>query len=175
MATISNTTTKQNLQLGSILKPGIGYGILAGIVFAMGEMFINLFMGKDFFGPLRLIGSMVLGTQALMPSYSLLVAGFTGLMVHMMMSAIFGLVFFALLELLKQRAASTISLLVFGSLYGLLLWVVNFLVVAPRLFPQFAMVSQLWNGFFSHTFLFGSMIGLFAMISRPQGKEGYRK
>jgi uncharacterized membrane protein YagU involved in acid resistance len=171
MDTISNTNIRSDIKVGSVVKQGIGYGILAGIVFAMGEMFINLFMGKDFFGPLRLIGSMVLGTQALMPTYSLLAAGFAGLMAHMMMSAIFGLFFFALLTLFKQRSASTLGLLIYGSIYGLLLWVVNFLIIAPILFPQFGMVSQLWNGFFAHTFLFGSMIGLFAVIAKPKHDE----
>jgi hypothetical protein len=171
MDTVNHANVKHEIRIGSILRRGIGYGVLAGIIFAMGEMFINLFRGDDFFGPLRLIGSMVLGTQALMPTYSLLVAGFVGLMVHMMMSAIFGVVFFALLAVFKQRGASSQSLLVYGSVYGLLLWVVNFLIVAPVLFPQFEMVSQLWHGFFAHTFLFGSVIGLFAALSKPEDKD----
>jgi uncharacterized membrane protein YagU involved in acid resistance len=171
MDTISSTNLKQEIKIGKIVRQGIGYGIVSGIIFAMGEMFINLFMGKDFFGPLRLIGSMVLGAQALMPSYSLLAAGIVGLMVHMMMSAIFGLIFFALLTVFKRRSASTPSLLVYGSIFGLLLWVVNFLILAPLFFPQFGMVSQLWNGFFAHTFLYGTMIGLFAALSKPKDTD----
>lgn len=170
MDTISRTNIKHQINTSSIIRQGVRYGILAGIIFAMGEMFINLFMGKDFFGPLRLIGSMVLGTQALTPTYSLVVAGLVGLMVHMMMSMIFGLIFFALLTVFKQRSASSLGLLVYGSIFGLLLWVINFLIIAPIFFPQFGMVSQLWNGFFAHTFLFGSMIGLFAAITRPKEK-----
>ncbi len=168
MDKVNHTAIKHEIRIGSILLQGVGYGVLAWIVFAMGEMFINLFMGKDFFGPLRLIGSMALGTQALVPSYSLLIAGIVGLMVHMMMSAIFGLIFFTLLEVFRQRGKSSLSLLVYGSIFGLLLWVVNFLVIAPVLFPQFGMVSQLWHGFLAHTFLYGSMIGLFAALSKTK-------
>lgn len=172
MDTISRINIKHQNNTGWIIRQGVSYGILAGIIFAMGEMFINLFMGKDFFGPLRLIGSMVLGTQALMPTYSLLVAGLVGVIVHMMMSMIFGLIFFALLTVFKQRSASSLGLLVYGSIFGLLLWVINFLIIAPILFPQFGMVSQLWNGFFAHTFLFGSMIGLFAAATKPKEYTG---
>ncbi len=168
MDTVSNTTTQYKVGIGSIVKRGIVGGIAAGIIFAMGEMFVNLAMGKDFFGPLRLIGSMVLGTPALMPSYSLVVAGLVGLMVHMMMSVVFGLVFYGLLAIFRQTRASSPGLLVYGSVYGLALWVINFLIIAPAVFPQFAMVNQLWNGFFAHTFLFGMMIGVYAVIIRPK-------
>lgn len=171
MDTISNTNIKSEVRVGTLIKHGIGYGILAGTIFAMGEMFINLFMGKEFFGPLRLIGSMVLGTQALMPTYSLLIAGIVGLIVHMMMSAIFGLIFFVLLTIFKQRSASILGLMISGSIYGLVLWVVNFLIIAPMLFPQFGMASQFWNGFIAHTFLFGGIIGLFAAVAKPKYDE----
>jgi len=147
---------------------GVVGGIIAGIIFAMAEMILNVLMGKPFFGPLKLISSIVLGQQALAPTYPLVSAAIIGLIVHMIMSMIFGLIFIYLLAAVKQIQASTGRLLVYGSLFGLALWVVNFLILAPMLFPQFTMVNQFWNGFFAHTFFFGTMIGGYMSIVKPQ-------
>ena len=147
---------------------GVAGGIISGIIFAMAEMILNVLLGKPFFGPLRLIGSIVLGQQALAPTYPLVSAAIVGLIVHMIMSMIFGLIFIYLLAAVKQAQALTGRLLVYGSLFGLALWVVNFLILAPVLFPQFTMVNQFWNGFFAHTFFFGMMIGGDVSIVKPQ-------
>jgi hypothetical protein len=55
--------------IGRWVKHGIIGGILAGIVFAMFEMVMAVVqMGPDaFFMPLRMIGGMALGAQALDP------------------------------------------------------------------------------------------------------------
>jgi uncharacterized membrane protein YagU involved in acid resistance len=147
---------------------GIAGGIISGIIFAMAEMILNVLMGKPFFGPLRLIGSILLGQQALAPIYPLASAALVGLMVHMIMSMIFGLIFIYLLSAVRQLQVSTGRLLVYGSLFGLALWVVNFQILAPALFPQFTLVNQFWNGFFAHTFFFGTMIGGYMAIAIPK-------
>ncbi len=134
----------------------------------MAEMILNVLMGKPFFGPLRLIGSIILGQQALAPTYPLASAAIVGLIVHMVMSMMFGLIFIYLLAALRQAQASTGRLLVYGSLFGLALWVVDFLILAPILFPQFTMVNQFWNGFIAHTFFFGTMIGGYVSILKPK-------
>jgi uncharacterized membrane protein YagU involved in acid resistance len=146
---------------------GIGSGLVAGIIFAMAEMMMNLFIGKPFFGPLKLIGSMVLGVQALQPSYPFATALIVGLVVHMMMSMIFGLVFIYLLAAFRQVRANIGLKLAYGLVYGAALWVINFLILAPLFFPQFTSVDQFWNGFFAHTFFFGMMIGIIIALVKP--------
>jgi uncharacterized membrane protein YagU involved in acid resistance len=139
-------------------------------MFAMAEMFLNLFLGKPFLGPLRLISSMVLGKQALTPDYSLGLSLSVGLMTHMIMSMIFGLIFVLLLVAVSQISASTGRLLALGSIYGVALWVVNFLILAPIFFPQFGTVNPFWNGFFAHTFFFGTVIGAYLAIFESRGE-----
>jgi uncharacterized membrane protein YagU involved in acid resistance len=168
MEVIMNQGTIEQQPKVNLLWQGVAGGIVAGIIFAMAEMILNVLMGKPFFGPLRLIGSIVLGQQALAPTYPLVSAAIVGLIVHMIMSMMFGLIFIYALAALRQVQASSSRLLVYGSLFGLALWVVNFLILAPVLFPQFTMVNQFWNGFFAHTFFFGAMIGGYVSIVKPK-------
>ncbi|MEJ2598644.1 MAG: hypothetical protein P8Z00_09945 [Anaerolineales bacterium] len=152
----------------SLIWRGVAGGIISGIIFAMAEMILNVLMGKPFLGPLKLISSVVLGKQAVAPTYPLASALVVGLITHMIMSMIFGLIFIYLLTAVRQLQASTGRLLVYGSLFGLALWVVNFQILAPVLFPQFTTVNQFWNGFFAHTFFFGTMIGGYMSIVAPK-------
>jgi uncharacterized membrane protein YagU involved in acid resistance len=151
-----------------MFRHGIAAGIISGITFAMAEMILNVLMGKPFFGLLRLIGSILLGRQALAPTFPLAPAAVVGLIVHMILSMMFGLIFIYLLAAVGQIKASTGRLLVYGMPFGLTLWVVNFLILAPVLFPQFTMVNQFWNGFFAHTFFFGAMMGGYVAIVKPE-------
>jgi hypothetical protein len=154
-----------------VIRHGIVGGIIAGIVFAIGEMVISLAMRVGLFSSFRLIGSMILGTQALEPSYPLLTAAGVGFLVHVILSMIFGVIFFFLLALFRQLNASTLELLVYGLIYGMVLWINNFLLIAPAAFPQLTAISPLWNVFFVHTFLYGMVIGAYAAILHPRQNE----
>lgn len=163
-----NPRTIEQKPTGNLFWQGVAGGVISGIIFAMAEMILNVFLGKPFFGPLKLISSIVLGRPALAPTYPLLSAAAVGLIVHMIMSMIFGLIFIYLLAAAKQLRASTGWLLIYGSLFGIALWVVNFQILAPAIFPQFTTVNQFWNGFFAHTFFFGTMIGGYVSIVKPK-------
>lgn len=158
---------------GPLLLHAVTGGIIAGIVFAMAEMFINLIFGRPFFGPLRLISSIALGAEALDPAYSLVTAAVVGLIIHMILSAIYGVIFVYLLFYAGHLSTSTGLLLVFGSLFGLALWVINFLVIAPIAFPQFTQVDQFWNGFLAHTFFYGTVLGAYVAMVRPGRVEAF--
>jgi uncharacterized membrane protein YagU involved in acid resistance len=147
-----------------LFQHGIVGGIIAGIVFVLAEMLINVALGKPFLGPLRLISSILLGTQATAPTYSLFGAVVVGLIVHLILAAIFGVIFVYLLAWTGQFSATTEWLLLYGSVYGLALWVVNFHIIAPLLFPQFGQVNEFWNGFFIRTFFYGTVIGAYIAI-----------
>lgn len=164
-----NTTEKRTLTptlvtpwaTSELVTHGIIGGIVAGIIFALAEMIISVATGGPFFGPLRLISSIALGVEAVDPSYPFLTAGLVGLIVHVLLSALYGVIFVSLLAANKQLQASTGLLLLYGSVFGLLLWVVNFLVIAPAAFPQFTEVNQFLNGFLAHTFFYGTVLGAY--------------
>lgn len=158
------TERRSNEQL--LLHGAVG-GILAGVVFILAEMLISAAMGGPFFGPLRMIGSIVLGPQALAGTFPLATAALVGLVVHLVLSAIYGVIFVYLLAYIRQLDASTGLLLLYGALLGFALWVINFLIVAPVAFPQFTMVDQFWMGFVPHTIFFGAVLGGYVAAVRP--------
>jgi hypothetical protein len=151
---------------------GVIGGVLAGIAFAVLEMVIVAWMHGPaaFSTPLRMIGATVLGAGALDPSYSVLVAAGVGAVVHLMFSALFGVGFGVIAYLLPVLRESPGPLLLTASAYGLLLWGVNFYVIAPwagwRWFPD---QSVRGVQFLAHTFAFGTMLGLYLdwVVGRP--------
>jgi hypothetical protein len=151
---IHTPVTSQDIRWGS--RQGVFGGIVAGLVFAAFEMLASAFMmgAGAFFMPLRMIGAIALGQQALDPGYSLLMAGFAGLVVHVILAVIYGAIFGALATMLRGSAA----FVGFGSLFGLALWLINFYVIAPAAFPWFLEASPLVQ-FIAHTFFFGSVLG----------------
>jgi hypothetical protein len=138
------------------LARGAVLGIAAGLVFAAFEMVASaVMMGTQaFFMPLRMIGAMVLGPQALDPSYSLLTACLAGVMVHVVLSVIYGMAFAVIAGGLKARSWD-IGL---GAAFGFALGVFNFYVVAPQAFPWFLESSPVVQ-FIGHTFFFGTVLG----------------
>lgn len=69
--------------------------------------------------------------------------------------------------LISRRVTTATLLLLYGSLFGLALWIVNFLIIAPIVCPQFTMVDQFWMGFVAHTFFFGTVLGGYIVAVRP--------
>jgi hypothetical protein len=150
--------------IGRWVKHGIVGGIIAGVVFAMFEMVMALVqMGAEmFFMPLRMIGGIALGPQAMDPGTSLLTAGGAGLVVHILLSAMYGAGVAAVAWAVPTLRSSTATLVIWASLAGLALWIVNFYLIAPiagwRWFPdETDPVVQ----FVAHTFVYGSLLGLY--------------
>ena len=114
-------------------KHGLIGGAVAGIVFAIFEMVMAALLdGADaFFMPLRMIGGIALGQQALDPETSLLVAGATGLLVHMVLSMAYGVGVAGVARYVPALSASATALVLWASVTGLGLWLVNFYVIAP--------------------------------------------
>ncbi len=146
-------------------KHGAIGGLLAGLLFALFEMIMATVQmgGEAFFMPLRMIGGIALGSQALEPSStSLLEAGGAGIAVHMLLSVIFGASVAAVAALVAPIRSSTVALVAWTSLAGLTLWLVNFYVIAPiggwRWFPD---GTDPAIQFIAHTFVFGSLLGLY--------------
>ncbi len=150
-----------------LLLHGIVGGMIAGIVFLLFEMFVSVALGGPFLMPLIMIGSIVLGTQALSPAFPLATAALAGIFLHLTLSAIFGVTFVYLLAFGRQLGASGPMLLLYGSLFGLALWIVNFQILGRFLWPQFLMADQLWMGFIAHTFFYGTVIGGYIAAVRP--------
>jgi hypothetical protein len=155
--------TQRDMRWG--LGQGAIAGIVAGIVFAAYEMLASaLMMGGDaFFMPLRMIGAIILGPEALDPGYSLIGAGLAGLLVHVILAVIYGVIFGELATMLRGRVAFVAA----GSLFGFVLWLINFYLIAPAAFPWFLESSPLVQ-FIGHTFFFGSVLGYYLWKSHQR-------
>jgi hypothetical protein len=161
-------STQSEMKWG--FQQGAVAGVVAGIVFAAFEMLASAFTAGAvaFFMPLRMIGAIALGPEALDPGYSLLTAGFAGVVVHIVLAVIYGLIFGAFATMLRGPGA----FIGLGSLFGFALWLINFYVIAPSAFPRFLEASPVVQ-FLAHTFFFGSVLGLWLWKSHERsGLEG---
>lgn len=148
--------------LGRALKHGAIGGVIAGLIFPMFEMVMAAIQGQSPLAPLRMIGGIALGDQALDPGFSILAAGAAGVAVHVMLSIVYGVVFGAAAALVPALVRSTIIAALAGAVWGTLLWLVNFYVVAPVFgwtwFPE--MTDPLVQ-FVAHAGFFGVPLGLY--------------
>jgi uncharacterized membrane protein YagU involved in acid resistance len=131
-----------------LLRGAVG-GVAAGLVFAAVTMWFADSTGGKAEMPLRMISTIVKGDQAM-------AAGTTstalGAVVHLALSALFGMVF--ALAVPRFRTNGTVALA--GTAYGLLLYVLNFLVLAPLVFTTFRMANQPFE-VFAHL-VFGTLL-----------------
>lgn len=145
---------------------GAALGIVAGAVFALFEMIAAAAMGDGFWMPLRMIGAIVLGKEALEPSYSLAGAVVVGLLVHMVLSALYGGVLGAVAAsapVLRIRPALVIA----STLYGIGLWLFNFYVVTTFAFEWFKDADPTIQ-FVAHAFFYGTLLGVLLAAFQPR-------
>ncbi|MEI9427294.1 hypothetical protein [Mesorhizobium sp. Cs1299R1N3] len=160
---IHTPLTPRDMRWG--LRQGAVAGIVAGIVFAAFEMIVSAgMMGAGaFFMPLRMIGAIALGSGALDPSYSLMTAGVSGVVVHVVLAIIYGIIFGEIAAALRGPVAFIGA----GSIFGFALWLINFYLIAPAFFPWFLESSPLVQ-FIAHTFFFGSVLGYYLWKSHER-------
>jgi hypothetical protein len=158
------TGARERSEMTNWLVHGVIGGIVAGIIFALFEMIMAAVQmgGEAFFMPLRMMGGILLGQQALAPETSLIVAGAAGVVVHMTLSAAYGAGVALIATIVPQLRSGTLPLVAWASAAGFALWIVNFYVIAPiagwNWFPDGTdPVVQ----FVAHTFFFGTVLGIY--------------
>ncbi len=147
---------------GTFVRAGIVVGIVAGTAFILTEMFFAHMLGNSLLTPLRLISTIVLGTQAMLRDYNAIASLAIGVLVHYALSILFGVISAAIFALVIRRGgggAGPREFVVLGFLDGMVVWIVDFYLIAPRWFPQFAQLNPFWNGFVAHA-IFGVVLGL---------------
>jgi hypothetical protein len=157
------TATERRVDVGAWIRYGILGGIVAGVVFALFEMIVAAVLDgtEAFFMPLRMIGGIGLGPDAMDPATSLLTAGGTGLAIHMVLSMIYGVLIAVVLGLVPQLSASRVAVLASTSAAGFALWVVNFYVMAPIFgWTWFPNDTNPVVQIVAHTVFFGTVLGL---------------
>lgn len=129
-------------------------GVIGGLVFMMAEMLmVWLFLGQSPWGPPRMIAAMAMGREVLPPPASFAIGPMmVAMVIHFMLSIIYGLIVGAIVKKMGMGAA-----LLTGLIFGLAaVYFINFHVIAPMLFPWFTQ-AQNWVSVLSHA-LFGMVV-----------------
>lgn len=134
MAVVAQERTVTTDLAGRVARGVVG-GVVAGALFIAVTMWFADSTGGEAKGPLMMISTIVLGKTAMADGTA---SVGIGAIVHFALSALFG----ALFALVAPRFRTNGTLLIAGTAYGALLYVVNFLIFARTLFPVLKMANQ---------------------------------
>ncbi len=152
---------------GWAIKHGLIGGLVAGIVFAMGEMISAWLMQGNAFMPLHMIAGVPLqqDPKAVEPGTALRV----GMITHMLYSMALAVVIALIVASVAGLRASGARTVIFATLIGFIIWPLNFYVIAPMLdAPWFATETQPVLQFIFHTFLYGTVLGIYLAARLPK-------
>jgi len=168
-------TTRNQNRLLSFLIAGAIAGMIGGALMAMFTMIATAtYLHMGFFTPLYVIASPLSGQQAMMTAMHggafsfALGPAMLGLVVHMMWSALWGMVFGLLAYGLHLRGVVAV---IGGMVYGVLIMLVMSFIVAPIVgAPNFFQLLG-WPTWTIGHVLFGMVVGLWPVL-RPQDFTG---
>lgn len=153
-------------------REGVLFGIVAGTIFLVMQIIVAALSGMPPLAPLRLFASVLLGRIAL-EAVTTGAALFFGIVVHLILSATYGLIYGVIngrLSTNSQRQTGRQAWL--GLLFGLLLWALNFQILARLLYPWFLLVPQ-FPQVMIHAIFYGLPLGLmFASAERRMRVAG---
>lgn len=140
-------------------REGLGLGLIAGVIFGMMEIAGAAMMGNPPLMPLRMFASVLLGHGAMEPGPlgSVVVLG---TVVHLALSASFGLIYGFINGRFSPETETRWGRQVgLGLLFGAMIWLVNFQIIARILYPWFLMTPQFLQ-MAMHAMFFGLPLAL---------------
>lgn len=140
-------------------KEGIGFGLIAGIIFAMMEVAGAAMMGNPPLMPFRLFASVVLGQEA-MQATPIGTAFLVGAIAHLVLSGALGLVYGLVNARFSTQTQTKWSRQVgLGLLFGAMIWLLHFQIIARFFYPWFLMTPQFLQ-MMMHAMFFGLPLSL---------------
>lgn len=136
-------------------------GIIGGAVFMMAEMLmVWIFMGQSPWGPPRMIAAMLLGKEVLPPPATFaMVPMMVAMIIHFMLSIVYGLILGPSVRRMGMGAA-----LLTGAVFGFVaVYLVNFYLIAPMLFPWFVEARN-WVSLVAHVLFGMAVAGAYVML-----------
>ncbi|HVG57948.1 MAG TPA: hypothetical protein VNA24_05295 [Hyalangium sp.] len=146
---------------------GLGFGLVAGGVFALAECVASLLGGHAFLAPVRYAASVLLGARALTEGpLGLIIAA--GLGVHLGLSALLGLAYSLIdARLDPELRPKVMHQAAVGMLFALGVWGVTFQFIARGYYPWFQQETPQFFQLIMHALFFGAPLGwLFAVAER---------
>jgi len=145
--------------VGRSVKEGLGFGLIAGVLFAIAQVVAAVIAGDSAILAFRQFASVLIGLDALTvtPAATAIAVGIVG---HLCLSAMYGLfygVYNSALTMPTRRSLTRQALI--GPLYGVMLWLVNSQVFARYRYPWLLELPQAPQVFL-HAVFFGLPLGL---------------
>jgi len=154
---------------------GMFAGVLAGLALGVTAIIASTALRGDPWLPLDFAAAIVVGPEALAPTFPSGASLALGMVIHLLLSVMFGVLFLSALALTFQLSARPQLLLVYGVGFAFLVWEVNFLavlpVVAPDLRGRVDLTIQLWNGILSYCLVYGPILALYVVLVRPGTRD----
>jgi hypothetical protein len=155
------------------IKAGLQKGIIVGLIFAVFEVIVAAFVQGNAFMPLRMIGAIAIGPAALETTFPLIPALLAGVVVHLILSGIFGIIAAGVFTFAPTLAQSRTLMVITTTIYGLLLWFINFYIIPSFIFEWFFNATPMVQ-LVAHGLVFGVTLG-FVLPSEQQLAEQQRE
>jgi uncharacterized membrane protein YagU involved in acid resistance len=136
---------------GDLLLRGVVGGLVAGGVFAALNMWYAATVGGSITDPLQMIGRI---PEELGAGSEGTATPVVGAVVHIVLSVVYGLIFALIATRVRTNGGRSAA----GAAYGLVLYVVNFLLVAPLALPFFLDANQPFE--LAAHIVFGVVLGI---------------
>lgn len=150
---------------------GARAGLLAGLALGLVEIVASAVLRGDPRLPFDFAVAILVGPEALAAGFPVAASVALGTAIHVLLSVVFGVAFLAGLALTFQLSARPPLMLLYGVLFGVTVWEVNFLavlpVIAPELTGQLDLATQLWNGIVSYCLVYGPVLAAYVIRMRP--------
>ena len=109
---------------------------LAGLALGVVEITASTVLRGDPWLPFDFAAAIVVGPEALAPAFPLAASLTLGTVIHVLLSIVFGVAFLAALALTFQLSARPWLMLLYGVVFGVTVWEVDFLAVLPVIAPE---------------------------------------
>lgn len=142
---------------------GVIGGVIGGIIFAIAEILGGHWISGDpYVMPFKAYASIPLGKMP--PTIATSTAIPVGLITHMILSIIFGVIFALIVSSISALRIAPVVTVIAATVFGFALWIVNFYVFVPLINRPWFKMAPAGQQFFYHTFFFGTVLGLYLML-----------
>jgi hypothetical protein len=150
---------------------GARAGLLAGAALGLVEIAASTMLRHSPRLPFDFAAAIVVGPEALLPAFPLAASLVLGTVLHVLLSITFGVAFLGGLALTFQLSARPLLMVLYGTLFGVAVWEINFLAVLPAIAPELTgrldLATQVWNGIVSYSLVYGPVLAMYIIWVRP--------
>jgi hypothetical protein len=154
-----------------VVRHGTFAGLLAGFALGSAEIVASTALRGDPWLPFDFAVAIVVGPDALAPQFPVAASVALGTVIHTCLSVLFGVMFLSALTLTFQLSARSWLIALYGVVFALSVWEVNFLaalpLIAPGLKGRIDIATQLWNGIVSYSLVYGPVLAAYVVWIRP--------